>query len=179
MKLIILDRDGVINHDSCDYIKSPEEWEPIPGSLAAIAKLYQAGWCISVATNQSGIARGLYTEQTLAAIHDKMQVLVTEAGGKIDSIFYCPHHPADNCACRKPKPGLLEQIAKHYRIKLSGVPFIGDKWSDAETGLVVGCLPILVTSGLQKPQVPTNNKVPMFANLAAAVNDYILRGTIV
>lgn len=177
MKLIILDRDGVINYDSYHYIKSPEEWIPIPGSLAAIAKLYQAGWCIVVATNQSGIARGLYSHQILAAIHNKMQTMVEEAGGKIDRIFYCPHHPEDACQCRKPQPGLIKQIAEYYGIALKNVPFIGDKWTDAETALVAGCQPILVESGLQQPNIlATSVTIPLFTNLALAVDNYILAG---
>lgn len=171
MKLIILDRDGVINYDSAAYIKAPEEWLPIPGSLEAIAKLTQAGWTIAVATNQSGIARGLYTHEILAAIHAKMQAMVQATGGKIDSIFYCPHHPAEHCHCRKPQPGLLEQIAKHYHHNIQGIPFIGDKWTDAETAFAVGCQPILLETGLEKPTIPKDYltaNIPVFNNLASA-----------
>ncbi|MDF2867751.1 MAG: histidinol-phosphate phosphatase family protein [Gammaproteobacteria bacterium] len=174
MKLIILDRDGVINHDSKHYIKSPEEWMPIPGSLAALAKLTQAGWTIAIATNQSGIARGLYTHEILAAIHAKMQSMVAAAGGQIDSIFYCPHHPAEHCHCRKPQPGLVEQIAAHYAVDMVGIPFVGDKWTDVETALAGGCQPILVETGLIKTQIfPTEQAVPVFANLLQAVNKLV------
>jgi len=174
MKLIILDRDGVINYDSEHYIKSPAEWLPIPGSLEALAKLTQAGWTIAIATNQSGIARGLYTHEILADIHTKMQTLVVAAGGKIDSIFYCPHHPDEHCHCRKPQPGLLEQIAAHYAVSLAGIPFIGDRWTDVETALAVGCSPILVETSLIKAQIPvTEQKIPVFTNLLQAVNGLV------
>lgn len=147
MKLIILDRDGVINFDSEAYIKNPEEWLPIPGSLEAIAKLVNAGFTISIATNQSGIGRGYYTHDTLNAIHEKMHRLVNAAGGKIDSVFYCPHTPDDACQCRKPKPGLLQQIAAHYNIDLTNVPFVGDSYRDLEAGITAGCQPVLVKTG--------------------------------
>lgn len=166
MKLIILDRDGVINYDSPYYIKSPEEWIPIPGSLDAIAKLYKAGWTISVATNQSGIGRGLYSHEILAEIHAKMQTMVASVGGKIDSIFYCPHHPIDKCQCRKPQPGLLNQIAQHYRCDLTQVPFVGDKWTDVEAAQTVGCQSILVATGLSEVEIPPSAEIPLFANLA-------------
>jgi D-glycero-D-manno-heptose 1,7-bisphosphate phosphatase len=111
MKLVILDRDGVINHDSDQYIKSPDEWRPIPGSLAAIARLNQAGYRVVVATNQSGVGRGLFETDTLLAIHDKMLKALTQVGGRIDAIFFCPHTNVDKCDCRKPKPGLFKEIA--------------------------------------------------------------------
>jgi D-glycero-D-manno-heptose 1,7-bisphosphate phosphatase len=126
MKLVILDRDGVINHDSDQYIKSPEEWKPIPGSLAAIARLNQAGYRVVVATNQSGVGRGLFETDTLIAIHDKMHKALAQVGGRIDAIFFCPHTNADNCDCRKPKPGMLREIAARFNADLTGVPAIGD-----------------------------------------------------
>lgn len=174
MKLIILDRDGVINYDSQHYIKSPAEWLPIPGSLEALAKLMQAGFTIAIATNQSGIARGLYTHQILADIHTKMRALAEAAGGKIDSIFYCPHHPDEHCHCRKPQPGLLEQIAAHYAVSLAGIPFIGDRWTDVEAALAAGCSPILVETSLIKTQIPVSaQKIPVFTNLLQAVNSLV------
>ena len=114
MKLVILDRDGVINHDSDQYIKSPDEWKPIPGSLAAIARLNQAGYRVVVASNQSGVGRGLLETDTLIAIHDKMLKALAQVGGRIDAIFFCPHTNADNCDCRKPKPGMLKEIAARF-----------------------------------------------------------------
>lgn len=147
MKMIILDRDGVINEDSDDFIKSPDEWHPIPGSLEAIALLYQHGFTITVATNQSGIARGLFTIDALNQIHQKMQSNVQALGGKIDAIFYCPHGPNDECLCRKPKPGLLTQIATTYGISLENVPVIGDSLRDIQAGQISGALPYLVRTG--------------------------------
>lgn len=147
MKLIILDRDGVINEDSPLYIKSPDEWHPIKGSLEAIALLNQYGFTVVVATNQSGIARGMYDEGVLSAIHEKMHQAVTAKGGSIDSIFYCPHGPDDNCLCRKPKPGLLQQIAKHYEISLANVISIGDSARDLEAAKNAGATPVLVLTG--------------------------------
>jgi D-glycero-D-manno-heptose 1,7-bisphosphate phosphatase len=174
MKLIILDRDGVINYDSAVYIKSPEEWIPIPGSLQAIAKLNEAGWTVTVATNQSGIARGLYTHEILAAIHAKMQAMVAIEGGKIDTIFYCPHHPDEHCHCRKPAPGLLEQIASHYNIELTGVPFVGDKWTDVQTALAMNCKPLLVETGLEKASIPAAYKtIGKFSSLFQAVDNLL------
>lgn len=148
MKIVILDRDGVINFDSEDYIKSPEEWHPIPGSLEAIALLNQQGFLVTVATNQSGLARGYYDETMLQKIHQKMHEAVLSVGGKIDSIFYCSHGPLDNCLCRKPKPGLLHQIASAYQIAtLEGVPFVGDSMRDIEAAFAANAKPVLVRSG--------------------------------
>lgn len=147
MKLVILDRDGVINHDSEHYIKSPDEWIPIPGSLEAIAQLNHIGYQVAVATNQSGIGRGLYTEETLAAIHQKMQTLLSGMGGRIDRVFYCPHLPTQGCDCRKPAPGLLKQIAAYYQCDLTDVPFVGDSLRDVRAACAAGCQPVLVRSG--------------------------------
>jgi len=148
-KLVILDRDGVINYDSKDFIKSPEEWHPIPGSLEAIAKLNQAGFNIAIATNQSGLARQFFDNQMLDLIHQKMQKYLAYLGGKIDAIFFCPHGPDDNCLCRKPKPGLLLEIASHFSIDFSRspVPCIGDSLRDIEAAQAAGCRPILVKTG--------------------------------
>ena len=150
MKLIILDRDGVINHDSAAYIKSPEEWKPIPGSLEAIALLSQAGYRVLVATNQSGVGRGLFEMATLNAIHDKMHRALGLAGGRIDGIFYCPHAQDAGCNCRKPKPGLLEEIAHRFGVSLEGVPVIGDSLRDLQAAAAVGAQPILVLTGKGK-----------------------------
>jgi D-glycero-D-manno-heptose 1,7-bisphosphate phosphatase len=171
MKLIILDRDGVINHDSDSYIKSPDEWRPLSGSLAAIAHLNQRGYRVVVATNQSGIGRGLFDMDILNAIHDKMMKAVAQVGGRIDAIFFCPHTHADQCVCRKPKPGLLKEIAMRYNVELSGVPVIGDSLRDLQCAVEVGAQPILVLTGKGKktqtdPALPAATSV--FPDLAAA-----------
>lgn len=169
MNLIILDRDGVINYDSPEYIKSPAEWVPIPGSLQAIADLNRAGYQIAVATNQSGIARGLYDIATLAAIHARMCSELAALGGSIAKIAYCPHHPQDLCACRKPKPGLLLQIAEHFGCSLHNVPFIGDQLTDVAAAQHVDAQAILITRG----KAPSDNEhlidVPQYPNLSFAV----------
>jgi D-glycero-D-manno-heptose 1,7-bisphosphate phosphatase len=150
MKLVILDRDGVINHDSAAYIKSPDEWKPIPGSLEAIALLNQAGYRVLVATNQSGVGRGLFDMATLNAIHDKMHRALGLVGGRVDGIFYCPHAQDAGCACRKPRPGLLDEISKRFGVSLDGVPFIGDSLRDLQAGAAVGAQPVLVLTGKGK-----------------------------
>jgi D-glycero-D-manno-heptose 1,7-bisphosphate phosphatase len=144
---VVLDRDGTINRDSAAYIKSPAEWVPLPGSLEAIARLNRAGWTVAVASNQSGLARGLFDEATLERIHHKMTEAVRKAGGEIDHIVYCPHHPDDGCDCRKPAPGLLHQLAAHYGVALSGVPVVGDSRRDLDAARAVGARPILVRTG--------------------------------
>lgn len=146
-KLIILDRDGVINHDSKNYIKSPDEWRPLPNSLEAIALLTQNNFTVVVATNQSGLARGYYSEHTLSLIHNKMQTLLLMHNSHIDQIFYCPHGPDDNCTCRKPKIGILNQIESFYQQSLKEVPFVGDSMRDIQAGITKGCQPILVKTG--------------------------------
>jgi len=147
MKLVILDRDGVINQDSAQFIKSPEEWIPIPGSLEAIAMLNQAGFRVALATNQSGIERGLFDMATLNAIHDKMHRALGQYGGRIDALFYCPHTADSNCDCRKPKPGMLEEISKRFGTDLDGIPSVGDSLRDLQAGLSLGAQPILVRTG--------------------------------
>src|SRR6185436_759120 len=138
MKLIILDRDGVINLDSDAYIKSPEEWKPVPGSLKAIARLTQAGFHVVVATNQSGVGRGLFEMATLNAIHDRMHRAVAQAGGRLDAVFYCPHGQDANCNCRKPKAGLFEEIGRRFNTLLKDVPAIGDARRDLEAAAAMG-----------------------------------------
>jgi D-glycero-D-manno-heptose 1,7-bisphosphate phosphatase len=150
MKLVILDRDGVINQDSASYIKSPDEWKPIAGSLEAIALLNQAGYRVLVATNQSGVGRGLFDMATLNAIHDKMHRALGLVGGRVDGIFYCPHAQDAGCACRKPRPGLLDEISKRFGVSLDGVPFIGDSLRDLQAGAAVGAQPVLVLTGKGK-----------------------------
>ena len=150
MKLVILDRDGTINQDSDQYIKSPQEWKPIPGSLEAIARLTQGGWRCVVATNQSGIARGLFDMATLNAIHAEMHRAVNQAGGRIEAIFFCPHAADSNCECRKPKPGLLREIGQRLDVELAGVPMIGDSLRDLQAAATAGCKPWLVLTGKGK-----------------------------
>ncbi len=147
MKLVILDRDGVINYDSAQFIKSPEEWIPIPGSLEAIAMLNQAGFRVALATNQSGIERGLFDMATLNAIHDKMHRALAQFGGRIDALFYCPHTADSHCNCRKPKPGMLEEISRRFSTGLEGVPSVGDSLRDLQAGMSLGAQPILVRTG--------------------------------
>lgn len=147
LKLVVLDRDGVINCDSDHFIKSPEEWQPIPGSLEAIARLNQAGYRVVVATNQSGVGRGLFGMTTLTAIHEKMFKALTHVGGRIDAVFYCPHAADSNCDCRKPKPGMLVQIGSRFGVDLKDVVAIGDGLRDLQAAHAVGARPILVLTG--------------------------------
>lgn len=172
MKLVILDRDGVINEDSSDYIKSPAEWIPIPGSLEAIARLNHAGWRVIVISNQSGIARGLFDLNALFAIHDKMQRQCAELGGRIDGVFFCPHGPDDACDCRKPKPGLLKEAARRLQVDLTGVPVIGDSLRDLEAAAAVNAEPILVRTGNGREtaasQLARFSSIRVYDSLAAA-----------
>ena len=171
MKLVILDRDGVINHDSDSYIKSPDEWRPIPGSLEAITRLNQAGYHVVLATNQSGVGRGLFEVSTLNAIHDRMRRALAQIGGRIDAIFFCPHAQDANCACRKPKAGLLEEIAHRFNVDLKGVPTIGDSLRDLQAAATVGAEPILVLTGKGEQTRSAGGLPPqthIYADLAAA-----------
>ena len=145
--LVILDRDGVINADSDAFIKSPHEWRALPGSLEAIRDLCSAGFDVVVATNQSGVGRGLFDAETLAAIHRRMRDAVQDAGGRLAGIYFCPHHPDDGCTCRKPAPGLLEQIGRDFARSLEQVPVIGDSARDLDAARKVGARPILVRTG--------------------------------
>jgi D-glycero-D-manno-heptose 1,7-bisphosphate phosphatase len=179
MKLIVLDRNGVINQYAEGYIKSPEEWVPIPGALQAIGRLNQAGYRVVVTTNQSGIARGKLSVVALNAIHQKMHEAAKMAGADIDAVFFCPHAVEDNCDCRKPKPGMLRAIAKRYDIDLKGVPVVGDSLCDLQAAFVSGCSPYLVLTGngaqtLDKGGLPPGTQV--FPDLTAAV-DHILTDT--
>lgn len=175
MKLIILDRDGVINEDSDAFVKSLDEWIPLPGSIEAIARLSKAGWTVAVATNQSGLGRGYFSEATLQAMHQHLIDLVAEQGGKVDLIRYCPHAPEAGCDCRKPAPGLFRQIAAHYALSLQQVPTVGDSLRDLQAGVAVGCRPFLVRTG--KGALTERKALPegtlTFDNLAA-VADYLL-----
>ncbi|MDR1463044.1 MAG: D-glycero-beta-D-manno-heptose 1,7-bisphosphate 7-phosphatase [Azoarcus sp.] len=170
MKLIILDRDGVINYDSEQFIKSPDEWRPIPGSLEAIALLNRWGWRVAVATNQSGVGRGLFDMDTLNAIHDKMVKNLAQVGGRLDAIFFCPHPADSTCNCRKPKPGMLLEIGERFNVNLADVPAVGDSLRDLQASMAGGCQPCLVLTGKgektrEDPQLPPQTII--FDNLAA------------
>jgi D-glycero-D-manno-heptose 1,7-bisphosphate phosphatase len=176
--LVVLDRDGVINHDSDEYIKSPQEWLPIDGSLEAIARLNHANYRVAVATNQSGVARKLFTLDSLIDMHNKMYKLVSEVGGHIDAVFFCPHAPRDRCDCRKPKPGMLLDIGKRFHVNMNDVYVIGDSLRDLQAARAANALPILVRTG-KGEQVAASlaehefGEVPVFDDLSAAV-DYLL-----
>jgi D-glycero-D-manno-heptose 1,7-bisphosphate phosphatase len=173
IKLIVLDRDGVINYDSTEFIKSPEEWRPIPGSLEAIARLNHAGFRVVVATNQSGIGRGLFDMATLNEIHLKMHRALAMAGGRIDALFYCPHTADAQCECRKPKTAMLKDIGVRFGVDMTGVPCIGDSLRDLMAADAVGAQPMLVLTGkgektLREGNFPKNTII--FPDLAFAVS---------
>ena len=147
MKLVILDRDGTVNEDRDDYVKSADEWVPLPGALEAIARLNHAGFHTVIASNQSGLGRGLFDMAALNAMHAKLNQMLARVGGRIDAVFFCPHAPDEQCGCRKPLPGLFEQIAERYGVQLKGVPVVGDTQRDLQAGLAVGCEPHLVRTG--------------------------------
>ena len=175
LKLLILDRDGVINYDSDAYIKSVEEWIPLPGSIEAIAQLSKAGWTVAIATNQSGIARGYYDIATLEAMHARLRALVAEQGGEVGLVVYCPHGPDEGCDCRKPKPGMLKIIAEHYKVPLAGIWFVGDSLGDLEAAKAVDYQPVLVKTGkgekTQAKNLPVGTLI--FDDLAAVAAELI------
>ena len=177
MKLVILDRDGVINFDSEQFVKSPAEWKAMPGSLEAIARLTQAGYRVVVATNQSGIGRGLFDMDTLNAMHDKMHRAVQAVGGRIDAVFYCPHSADSKCDCRKPKPGMFNRIGACFNADMPEVYAIGDSLRDLQAAEAAGTRPILVLTGKGK-ETQAENRLPegtlIFADLTAAV-EHILK----
>lgn len=181
MKLVILDRDGTVNEDSNDYIKSPDEWTPLPGALEAIARLNHAGWHVVIASNQSGLGRGLFDVSTLNAMHAKMHGLLADVGGRVDAVFYCPHAPEAGCHCRKPEPGLLEQIGERYGIDLKGVPMVGDTLNDVLVAVAAGCEPHLVLTGkgaaYSAHELPDNfpNETCVHADLSAFADFLIAR----
>ena len=184
VSLVILDRDGVINHDSDDYIKSPDEWQPLPGSLEAIARLCRADYTVIVATNQAGVGRGLFSLEMLIRIHRKMASSIRDKGGRLDSVFFCPHSPADQCGCRKPKPGMLLEISDRLGIRLSGVPVVGDSLRDLEAAAAAGAMPVMVKTGrgrltqekLSQGELShTLGQTPVYADLAA-FTDAVLDG---
>lgn len=175
LKLLILDRDGVINYDSDVYIKSVEEWIPLPGSIEAIAQLSKAGWTVAIATNQSGIARGYYDIATLDAMHARLRALVAEQGGEVGLVVYCPHGPDEGCDCRKPKPGMLKIISEHYKVPLAGIWFVGDSLGDLEAAKAVDSQPVLVKTGkgdkTQAKNLPVGTLI--FDDLAAVAAELI------
>ena len=186
VSLVILDRDGVINHDSDDYIKSPDEWQPLPGSLEAIARLCRADYTVVVATNQAGVGRGLFSLEMLTRIHRKMASSIRDKGGRLDSVFFCPHSPADQCGCRKPKPGMLLEISDRLNIGLSGVPVVGDSLRDLEAAAAAGAMPVMVKTGrgrltqekLSQGELShTLGQTPVYADLAA-FTDAVLDGNL-
>lgn len=179
MRLVILDRDGVINEDSEAYIKCPAEWVPIPRSLEAIARLNQAGYRIVVATNQSGVARGLLDVPTLNRIHSKMNHLLGQMGGGIEAILFCPHAPEDDCHCRKPRPGLLQELARRLRIQLEGVPAVGDSLRDLQAAQAAGARPLLVRTGKGKMTAESANLPPgveVYDDLGSVVDALLKHG---
>ena len=170
MKLVILDRDGTINHDSEHYIKSLDEWRPLKGSLEAIARLTQAGYRIVVATNQSGIARGLFSTRTLLDIHEALQRAAVQAGGRIDAFFFCPHAADAACQCRKPQPGMLLEVARRFNIALKDTYMVGDGLRDVQAAAAAGARPVLVLTGKGQKTQAEGNLPPLtqvFADLAA------------
>ncbi|MES2356362.1 MAG: D-glycero-beta-D-manno-heptose 1,7-bisphosphate 7-phosphatase [Pseudomonadota bacterium] len=180
MKLVILDRDGVINFDSAQFIKSPEEWKPIPGSLEAIARFTQAGYRVIVATNQSGVERGLFDMATLNDINRKMHEAALQVGGRINAIFFCPHAAESNCHCRKPKTGMFINISERFNMPLAGVPAIGDSLRDLQAASAVGAQPVLVKTGKGKDTFATGD-LPLdtliFDNLLLATKQILAKAT--
>jgi D-glycero-D-manno-heptose 1,7-bisphosphate phosphatase len=177
MALIILDRDGVINEDSDDYIKSPDEWVPIPGSLEAIARLTQNGYQVVIVTNQSGIGRKLFTIETLNAIHMKMNTHLAQYGGVIDAIFFCPHLPRDNCSCRKPKPGLYNDVSERLRTPLNKVYCVGDKMTDIKAIQSAGGKPVLVCTGKGQEEIDQGlvpEGILVYDDLGSFVNEIVI-----
>lgn len=176
-KLIVLDRDGVINRDSDAFVKSPDEWIPLDGSIDAVARLSRAGWAVAVASNQSGLARGLFDREALDAMHAKLRNLVERAGGRVDRIVVCPHGPDEGCDCRKPAPGLLLALADHYGRSLDDVPVVGDSLRDLEAAHAVGARPILVRTGngarTERDLPGRLTDIERFDNLAS-VADFLL-----
>jgi D-glycero-D-manno-heptose 1,7-bisphosphate phosphatase len=177
-KMVILDRDGVVNHLVEDDVTTVDGWDPISGSIEAISRLKKAGYLVTMASNHTGIARGLYTEAELQSMHDKMQALLATRGASIDGIFYCPHGPQDNCICRKPKPGLLFQIAKKFDIDLAQTPLVGDDISDIQAAKMANAKPVLVRTGKGEyvmQHFPEALDVPVFDDLAHFVRDLLRR----
>jgi D-glycero-D-manno-heptose 1,7-bisphosphate phosphatase len=174
-RLVMIDRDGVINEDSDEFIKSVGEWRPIGGSLEAIAALHRGGWKVAVVTNQSGVGRGLYTEAALAEIHEHMRQRVRAAGGELAGVFHCPHLPDAGCECRKPRPGLFRALERELGVSVTGAPYIGDRLSDIEAAEAVGARPMLVRTGTgaATEAVLGSRRLPVFDDLAAAARSLL------
>jgi D-glycero-D-manno-heptose 1,7-bisphosphate phosphatase len=189
LKLVVLDRDGTINEDRDDYVKSADEWVPLPGALEAIARLNHAGWHVVIASNQSGLGRGLFDMAALNAMHAKLNQLLARQGGRIDAVFFCPHAPDEQCDCRKPLPGLFRQIGQRYGVDLRDVPVVGDTLRDLQAGAAVGCEPHLVRTGkaaaldaaqmerllAQMPRATVHADLPAFAEFLLQ-REHLLRG---
>ncbi|HSH41106.1 MAG TPA: D-glycero-beta-D-manno-heptose 1,7-bisphosphate 7-phosphatase [Arenicellales bacterium] len=182
MRLAILDRDGVINYDSDDYIREPEQWQPIPGSLEAIARLCRAEYRVVVITNQSGVGRGLYTVDMMNKINMRMFELVNQKGGEIDALLFCPHAPDAECECRKPRPGLFLELARRLKVNLTNIPAVGDSLRDLQAARAAGARPVLVRTGkgpetlaaIQQGDDEDLKQVPVFDDLAAFVDHHML-----
>lgn len=174
--MVILDRDGVINHESIEYVKSPQEWTAISGSLEAIAKLNKAGYKVVIATNQSGVGRGYYSDATLLAIHQKLHDQLSQHGGHIDAIYYCPHTPDAHCSCRKPEPGMLLEIAKDFSCDLARSIFVGDSWRDLQAAKAVGCRGVLVRTGHGEQTLAAMGEmqgISVYQDLSTFVDDFL------
>lgn len=182
MRLVILDRDGVINEDADDFIRSPEQWTPIPGSLEAIARLCRAEYRVVVITNQSGVGRGLFTLDTMNKINTRMFELIRQKGGQVDALLFCPHTDEDGCDCRKPKPGMFQELARRLKINLTGVPAVGDSARDLEAAVTAGALPVLVETGkgvatrqaIEHDADARLGKIPVYDDLASFVDHHML-----
>lgn len=182
MRLVILDRDGVINADSSEFIRTPEDWTPIPGSLEAIARLCRAEYRVVIITNQSGVGRGLYTLDVMNKIHARMLELIRQKGGEIDALLFCPHAPDFGCACRKPQPGMFNELARRLKVNLNGVPAVGDSSRDLDAARAAGAQPVLVQTGkgvetldtIQQGDDEALRQVPVFDDLAAFVEHHML-----
>lgn len=182
MRLVILDRDGVINADSSEFIKTPEDWTPIPGSLESIARLCRAEYRVVIITNQSGVGRGLYTLDVMNKIHARMLELIRQKGGEIDALLFCPHAPDFGCACRKPRPGMFNELARRLKVNLNGIPSVGDSLRDLEAARAAGAQPVLVRTGkgvetldaIQQGDDEALRQVPVFDDLAAFVDHHML-----
>lgn len=182
MRLVILDRDGVINQDSTEYIKTPEQWVPIPGSLEAIARLCRAEYRVVIVTNQSGVGRGLFSLDTMNKINMRMFELMRQKGGEIDALMFCPHAPEFGCECRKPKPGMFLDLAHRLKLNLTGIPAVGDSMRDLDAAIAAGAQPVLVRSGngmdtlqaIQQSDDPQYKEIPVYDDLASFVDHHML-----
>jgi D-glycero-D-manno-heptose 1,7-bisphosphate phosphatase len=180
-RVVLLDRDGVINEDSDAYVKSPDEWTPIPGSLEAIARLSGAGFRVAIVSNQSGLARGLFDLSKLGRIHQKLRDLLARQGGRVEMIAFCPHAPTQDCECRKPQPGLLKSVGQRLGVTLEGIPFIGDSFTDVQAARSLGMEPWLVLTGKGRMVLESESRllggVKIVADLRGVVEELIRTGS--